>query len=120
MPPPPPLEKEKEKHLEIEREKQARQQTISIGIGVGLFLSLIIAILLFRNLRATRREKSLIELAKEKAEQSERFKERFLANMSHEIRTPMHAISGMVNILQRNEPPASQTSWLWISLNLNT
>ena len=40
---------------------------------------------------------------KERAEQSEKYKEQFLANMSHEIRTPMHAISGMTNILLRNE-----------------
>jgi signal transduction histidine kinase/CheY-like chemotaxis protein len=107
-------EYEKQKALDdfaFEQEK-IRQQYISTGIGVGLLLASIIAFLLFRNLRATRREKALTELAKEKAEQSERFKERFLANMSHEIRTPMHAISGMLNILQRNEPAPAQTSYL--------
>lgn len=46
------------------------------------------------------------------AEQSEKYKEQFLANMSHEIRTPMHAISGMTNILLRNEHPAHQDKLL--------
>ncbi len=49
---------------------------------------------------------------KERAERSERYKEQFLANMSHEIRTPMHAISGMTNILARNEHPEHQDKFL--------
>ena len=32
--------------------------------------------------------------------------------MSHEIRTPMHAISGMINILERNEHPSTQDVYL--------
>ena len=53
-----------------------------------------------------------LEMQKERAEQSEKYKEQFLANMSHEIRTPMHAISGMVKILERNEHPPSQDVFL--------
>ncbi|MCP3929688.1 MAG: hypothetical protein GY705_11375 [Bacteroidetes bacterium] len=49
---------------------------------------------------------------KERAEQSEKFKEMFLANMSHEIRTPMHAISGMTNILLRNKHLEQQGKFL--------
>ncbi len=49
---------------------------------------------------------------KERAERSEKFKEQFLANMSHEIRTPMHAISGMTNILARNDHPKHQDKFL--------
>ena len=36
---------------------------------------------------------------KEKAVQSEKFKQQFLANMSHEIRTPMNSIIGLTNLL---------------------
>ncbi len=48
----------------------------------------------------------------EKTEKSEKYKEFFLANMSHEIRTPMHAISGMTNILRRNEHLPGQVRYL--------
>lgn len=48
----------------------------------------------------------------EKTEKSEKYKEFFLANMSHEIRTPMHAISGMTNILRRNEHLPGQVKYL--------
>lgn len=37
--------------------------------------------------------------AKEKAEESDKFKSMFLANMSHEIRTPLHAIVGFSELL---------------------
>lgn len=40
-----------------------------------------------------------LELAKEKAEESNRLKSSFLANMSHEIRTPMNAIIGFSELL---------------------
>lgn len=39
------------------------------------------------------------QIAKEKAEQSDRFKSAFLANMSHEIRTPLNAIVGFSRLL---------------------
>ncbi|WP_430972843.1 PAS domain S-box protein [Sunxiuqinia rutila] len=40
-----------------------------------------------------------LQLAKEKAEESDRLKTAFLANMSHEIRTPLNAILGFSNML---------------------
>jgi len=40
-----------------------------------------------------------LEIAKEKAEESDRLKSAFLANMSHEIRTPMNAIIGFTGLL---------------------
>ncbi len=44
-----------------------------------------------------------LEIAKEKAEQSDKLKSAFLANMSHEIRTPMNAIIGFSNLLNDND-----------------
>jgi PAS domain S-box-containing protein len=41
-----------------------------------------------------------LELAKEKAEESDRLKSAFLANMSHEIRTPMNGIIGFAELLE--------------------
>ena len=43
-----------------------------------------------------------LELAKVKAEESDRLKSAFLANMSHEIRTPMNAIVGFASLLKDN------------------
>lgn len=45
-------------------------------------------------------QNQLLEVAKEKAEQSDHFKSAFLANMSHEIRTPMNGILGFANLLK--------------------
>jgi PAS domain S-box-containing protein len=41
-----------------------------------------------------------LNIAKEKAEESDRLKSAFLANMSHEIRTPMNGILGFAELLK--------------------
>jgi len=50
-----------------------------------------------------RERTAALEIAKERAEESDRLKSAFLANMSHEIRTPMNAIIGFSNILNETE-----------------
>ncbi len=47
-------------------------------------------------------------LDKERAEQSEKFKQQFLSNMSHEIRTPLNAIKGMTLMLLKENLEANQ------------
>lgn len=42
----------------------------------------------------------MLQIAKEKAEESDRLKSAFLANMSHEIRTPMNGILGFAELLK--------------------
>jgi len=44
-----------------------------------------------------------LQIAKEKAEESDRLKTAFLQNMSHEIRTPLNAISGFSGMLNKPE-----------------
>lgn len=44
-----------------------------------------------------------LKKAKDKAEESDRFKSAFLANMSHEIRTPMNGIIGFSNLLNQRD-----------------
>ncbi len=52
-----------------------------------------------------------LEIAREKAEESDRLKSSFLANMSHEIRTPMNAIIGFSNLLiENNIDPDTRTN----------
>lgn len=101
-----------EKEIAIATQKTNAQQNISIAIGVALLLISLLAYVIFNRLKLTRQQKAIIEEQKRKVEQSEKYKEQFLANMSHEIRTPMHAISGIINILERNEHPKSQDNFL--------
>jgi len=49
---------------------------------------------------------------KEKAVQSEKFKQQFLANMSHEIRTPMNSIIGLTNLLIKTNLHEHQHKYL--------
>ncbi|MFN8256369.1 MAG: ATP-binding protein, partial [Bacteroidales bacterium] len=49
-----------------------------------------------------------LEIAKNKAEESDRLKSAFLANMSHEIRTPMNAIIGFSDLLSLPETSNEQ------------
>ena len=46
------------------------------------------------------KQKEELNIAKEKAEESDRLKSAFLANMSHEIRTPMNAIVGFSDLIE--------------------
>lgn len=52
----------------------------------------------------SQKEKEL-QIARDKAEESDRLKSSFLANMSHEIRTPMNAIIGFSELLQEEDLP---------------
>lgn len=53
----------------------------------------------------TKRKKIIddLEIATQKAQESDRLKSSFLANMSHEIRTPMNAIVGFSSLLEETE-----------------
>lgn len=50
--------------------------------------------------RLVKERTSDLEIAKNKAEESDRLKSAFLANMSHELRTPMNAIVGFSELLK--------------------
>ena len=85
------------------------------GIGIWIFIWRRTLSIQARNLQLERTvadRTAELEKQKQRAEQSEKYKEQFLANMSHEIRTPMNAISGMVRILLRNPHLPHQEQFL--------
>ena len=76
---------------------------------LGLFLLLFALVVLYKR---SRRLSKHYQLAKEKAEDSVRFKSAFLANMSHEIRSPMNAILGLTSLLKTEENLQVRTKYL--------
>ncbi len=100
-----------------EKIKSRQQQQYAYLGSVALLLIVIIA--LRSRIRTIRQGKdllqernNLLEKAKIKSNQSEKFKEQFLANVSHEIRTPMNAIVGITNILLKNKHLEEQEKYL--------
>ena len=68
-----------------------------LQIVKGFLYVLITSFLLFFLIN---KHVKILEIAKEKAEESDRLKSAFLANMSHEIRTPMNGILGFSELLK--------------------
>jgi len=76
------------------------KQVAYTRIGVaGFILVVLLLFFVYRNYTNQRKATAKMAIARQRAEQSEMFKEQFLANMSHEIRTPMNAVIGMTNLV---------------------
>ena len=79
------------------------QRTAYIGGALVLAAFLVLFISRYRMKRKTAEELQRVNAEvlrqKDRAEESERAKDRFLANVSHEIRTPLNAIMGFTGLL---------------------
>ncbi|MDD4086991.1 MAG: ATP-binding protein [Bacteroidales bacterium] len=63
----------------------------------------ILSFLIFIDVNRNNNLRLQLQLAKEKAEQLSRVKQRFLSNMSHEIRTPLQSILGFAEQIRKKQ-----------------
>lgn len=69
------------------------------------------AVIILRDMTASRAREQVLEEARNAAEAGVRAKSEFVANVSHEIRTPMNAVIGMLELLQRSPLSAVQADY---------
>lgn len=74
-----------------------RDILLQLQIAKGFIYVVITSLLLFFLIN---KHVKTLQIAKERAEESDRLKSAFLANMSHEIRTPMNGILGFAELLK--------------------
>ncbi|MDZ7743361.1 MAG: response regulator [Bacteroidota bacterium] len=70
-----------------------------------------------KNMDSLRKAYQELQIAREKAEESDRLKTAFLNNISHEIRTPMNAIMGFANLLTEDFPEEDKLNFIKIINN---
>ncbi|HMG15123.1 MAG TPA: tetratricopeptide repeat protein, partial [Saprospiraceae bacterium] len=106
------IKAEQEKKDVINNKELQRQKLVRNGFIGGFGIVLLFAGIFFRQRNKIKKGNEELQIAKERAEQSERYEQQFLANMSHEIRTPMNAVMGMTNLLINKNPRADQLAYL--------
>ncbi len=90
---------EQEKKNAVAEKEIQKQKLVRNGFVGGFVIVLLFAGVFFKQRNKIKKGNAALQVAKERAEQSEQFKQQFLANMSHEIRTPMNAVMGMTSLV---------------------
>lgn len=92
-----------------EKGRIERQKILLIASVIGLLLTLIIAYLIFRNLRNEQRRKDLIVKQKEEIEQKTEkleelnaFKDRTFSVLSHDLRSPINALTSTMELFDQD------------------
>ncbi len=87
------------KDKQIQLQEINKQKLMLNGFIAGFVVVLLFAGVFFMQRNKIKKGNAALQVAKDRAERSEQFKQQFLANMSHEIRTPMNAVMGMTSLV---------------------
>jgi signal transduction histidine kinase/CheY-like chemotaxis protein len=90
---------EQEKKNAVAEKEIQKQKLVRNGFIGGFIIVLMFAGVFFKQRNKIKKGNAALQVAKDRAEKSEQFKQQFLANMSHEIRTPMNAVMGMTSLV---------------------
>lgn len=102
----------KDKELVLQNAMLRKQKMTNYFTAAFALLLIVLIGIVYRSYRQKKKSNADLMAAKERAEQSEKFKQQFLANMSHEIRTPMNAVMGMTELVLNSDLDTKQRKYL--------
>lgn len=94
-------------------------ELLLVRVVISILAIALGAFLVWRIMHSTLANKQYEEIrkAKEEAERANTAKSRFLANMSHEIRTPINTITGMNEMIMREDPTGVPKGYFLAMMN---